>query len=151
MSDDRAGVRINGRFYAFVESFKHGDPILIHEVTGLDWDEFSEMLAKAGDGRGVNPIVQTALIAVAVQREHKTWSRREVSDFIRDLDLGSEDYVGVDAEPEEGVLPPTQPAESSSSSDETSSTSQESRSNLSLIDSGSPGSDITTPDSAQAI
>ncbi len=148
---DRAGVRINGRFYPFVDSFKHGDPILIHEVTGLDWDEFSEMLAKAGDGRGVNPIVQTALIAVAVQREHKTWSRREVSEFIRELDLGSEDYVGVDAAPAEEMLPPTQSAETSSSSDETSPPSPDSPSSLSLISSPDPGSSTTSQESHLAV
>jgi hypothetical protein len=149
---DRAGVRIGGRFYPFVDQFKHGDPILIMEVTGLDWDTFSDMLAKAGDdpeGR-VNPIVQTALIAVAVQREHKTWSRREVSDYIRDLDLGGEEYVpGSEDKIEGDALPPLQSGESSSNSEETSGTSPESPSSLSLISSGDPGLDTTTPESRQ--
>lgn len=152
MADEKPGVRIGGRFYPFVEQFKHGDPILIHEVTGLDWDSFSDMLAKAGDGRSVNPIVQTALIAVAIQREHPTWSRREVSDFLRDIDLGSEEYVGTGGkEDEEAVLPPSESGETSSSSDETSPPSPESPSSLSLISSGDPGSATTTPESSQAV
>ncbi len=150
MAEDKPGVRIGGRFYPFVQQFKHGDPILIHEVTGLDWDTFSDMLAKAGDGRGVNPIVQTALISVAVQRVHPTWSRREVSEFIRELDLGSEEYVGTEGK-EEDALPPAESGESSSSSEETSKPSPASESSLSLISSGDPGSDTTTQDSSQAI
>ncbi len=149
---DRPGVRINGRFYPYVDAFKHGDPILIHEVTGLDWDEFSEMLAKAGDGRGVNPIAHTAMIAVAIQREHKTWSRREVSDYIRDVDLGAEEIVGVEepSKPEE-MLPPPESASNSSSSDETSSTSAESTSAPNPTDSGGPGSDTTSQDLLRAV
>ncbi len=150
MADEKPGVRIGGRFYPFVDQFKHGDPILIYQVTGLDWDTFSDMLAKAGDGRGVNPIVQTALIAVAVQRGHPTWSRGEVSDFIRNLDLGDEEYVGTETGKEEEMLPPTESGETSSSSDETSSPSPESPSSLSLISSGDLGSDPITQESSQA-
>ncbi len=136
--------------YPFVDGFKHGDPILIHEVTGLDWDEFSEMLAKSSDGR-VNPIVQTALIAVAIQRVHQTWTRREVSEFIRNRDLGEEEYVGGEAAKEEEMLPPSESGESSDSSEETSSTSPESPSSPSPTDSGDPGSATTTPDLRQVV
>lgn len=147
----KAGVRILDRFYPFVDQFRHGDPILIHEVTGLGWDEFSDMLSKASDesGRGVNPIVQTALIAVAIQREHQTWSRREVSEFIRNLDLGDEQYVAGDPIEEGDALPPAESGVSSSSSDETSPPSPESPSSPNPTDSGPPGSGRHSQESLQ--
>ncbi len=151
MAAEKPGVRIGPTFYPFVDQFKHGDPILIHEVTGMNWDEFSEMLSKAGDGRSVNPIVQTALIAVAIQRVHSTWSRREVSEFVRNLDLGDEEYVGGEAVKDEEMLPPNESGESSDSSEETSSTSPESPSSQSPTGSGDPGSATTTPDLRQVV
>jgi hypothetical protein len=147
---EKPGVRINGQVYEFVDQFKHGDPILIHEVTGLDWDEFSEMLARAGDGGRPNPIVQTALIAVAVQRVHTTWTRRDVSEFIRELTLGEEEYLGGEGRETGDAVPPDGSGESSNSSDEPSGTSPESQSSLSLIASGDPGSDTITPESRRA-
>ncbi len=146
---DKAGVRINGQFFPFVDQFKHGDPILIHEVTGLTWDQFSEMLAKAGDGssQGINPIVQTALIAVAIQRERPTWSRREVSEFVRNLELGQEEYVG--GETAEGdALPPSNSGVNSVPSDKTSPEQQEeSPSSPNPTSSGDPGSATTSQES----
>ena len=46
---DKPGVRINGEFYPFVDKFKHGDPILIYEVTGLEWERFAELLFERRD------------------------------------------------------------------------------------------------------
>lgn len=148
---DQPGFQIEGRFFPFVQSYKHGDPILIHEVTGLSWDEFADLLAEsAEDGARPNPIIQTALIAVAIQRQYPTWSRRRVAQYVNNLELGSEEVVGVDlpsdeAENGSGPLPPTESGESSSSSDETSKPLPESPSNPSPTSSGDPGSEQPTP------
>ena len=147
---DKPGVRIQGRFYPFVDKFKHGDPILIYEVTGLDWDTFAEKLEQAEEDEKANPIVQTALIAVAVQREHPGWSRHKVNEFIRNLDLGAEEFEGIEPDEDGGVLPPSSSGESSKSSDETSAAPpEESPSSLSLIASPSPGASTTSPESHQ--
>ncbi len=146
---DKPGVRINGVFYPFVDKFKHGDPILIYEVTGLDWDTFAAMLEQAEENETANPITQTALIAVAVQRQHPGWSRHKVSAFIRNLDLGTEEFEGLTDEEEADALPPSPSGSSSNNSATTSEPQPESPSSLSLIASGFPGSDTTSPESHQ--
>ncbi len=146
---DKPGVRINGEFYPFVDKFKHGDPILILEVTGLEWDRFAELIEQAEENGTPNPIVQTALIAVAVQRGHPGWSRNKVSEFMRNLDFGSEEFEGGTEDESGDALPPSSSGASSNNSDTTSEPPPESPSNLSLIGSGSPGSDTTSPESHQ--
>lgn len=151
---DQPGFQIEGRFYPFVQQYKHGDPILIHEVTGLAWDEFADLLAEsAEEGARPNPIVQTALIAVAIQRQFPGWSRRRVSDYVRNLELGAEEIVGI-VEGEaasngngDAPVPPAGSGENSNRSDATSSPSPESPSNPSPTSSGVHGSDTPSPES----
>lgn len=154
---DQPGYMIDGRFFPMVTQYKHGDPILIHEVTGLSWDEFAELLAEAGEeGARPNPIVNTALIAVAIQRNFPTWSRRRVSDYVKNIELGSEEVVGIVESDTNGSgpngesgdeLPPAESGENSKNSEERSVVSPESPSNQNQIFSGVPGSDITSRDS----
>lgn len=145
---DQPGYMIEGRFYPMVTQYKHGDPILIHEVTGLTWEEFADLLAEAGEeGARPNPIVNTALIAVAVQRKYPTWSRRRVGDYINNLDLGAEEIVGIVApEGDDAPIPPAESGENSSTSDDKSKRSPASPSSPSPTSSGDPGSATTTPE-----
>jgi hypothetical protein len=147
---EKAGVRINGEDYFFVDAFKLGDPALVYEVTGLDWNTFSELFAKSGDGHP-DPNIMTGLIAVAIQRGHSTWTRREVYDYVRELDFADLDYFGGEGKEDASVaVPPDGSGLTSSSSDGTSAAApEESQSSLSLIDSGSPGSGTTTLESHQ--
>ena len=176
---DQPGFQIDGHFFPFVQQYKHGDPILIHEVTGLEWDEFAEAMQReaekfeeaermGGAGFAANPIVQTALLAVAVQRAQPKWSRRRVADYIRNIDLGSEEVVGPDSDtPKPGdldgmteaviaqAIPPPEAAENSSISADKSSTPEESppesSASPSRNSSADPGSSITTPEFAHPV
>lgn len=165
---DQPGFKVGGHFFPFVHEYKHGDPILIHEVTGLEWNEFAELLADAADGPA-NPILETALLAISVQHAQPTWSRKRVNDFVRNLALGSEEIVGNTApeRPAEGdpdanaeevarhAIPPSDSSANSNSSDGESSTPEESRSEGSATpspnDSADLGSSITTPDLRQVV
>lgn len=163
---DQAGFKVGPHFFPLVQEYKHGDPILIREVTGLEWNEFAEMLADVAPGSPTNPIVETALLAVSVQHAQPTWSRKRVNDFVRNLNLGAEEIIGTesdkpaegdpDANPEEvarTTVPPSDTSASSSNSDAESSTpeesSRESSATPSPNGSADPGSSTSTPVSLQ--
>ena len=96
---DQPAFQIGRHVFPIVQEFNHGDPPLILEVTGLDWDAFSDLLAAAGEeGARPNPLLQTALLAAAVQHTNPGWSRKRVADFVRNLPLGTEDVIGGDSD-----------------------------------------------------
>lgn len=109
-----AGFSIGGEFYSFPSGFRLGDPVLVAEVTGLEWMDFAEMLDN-GDSRTL-----AGLIAVAVWQKHPTWRRDKVVRFVEQIEL---DSIEVQA-PEDDARPPEpgttgrSPETSTGSSDE---------------------------------
>ncbi len=151
---DKAGVKIGGTEYEFAEKFKLGDAALIEEVSGLDWNAFTDRLAKSMDltatGR-IDMTMQAALIAVAVQNRHPTWSRGEVVAFVTNVEFEALEYFGPPEKEGDPEVPQSASDESSDSSDATSEPPPESESNQTPQISGDPGSDITTPDLRQVV
>jgi hypothetical protein len=153
--------------FPFVNDFNHGDAPLIREVTGLTWNEFSTIWS-TWDPEAPDPLVGTALLAVAVQHAQPTWSRQRVNDFVRNLPIGATEFIAPetntpaaddpDANPEEvarTVIPPSDSSASSNSSDAASSTPEESPPENSATQSQSvsvdPGSSTTIPDLRQVV
>jgi hypothetical protein len=141
---------IRGTRYPIVEKFRLGDPALVCQVTGLKWNEFFELLANADDGE-LDPRVQTAMIAVAVARVHRGWSRDKVVAFCEQLEF--EDAELETPQEDEEEPDPTPPAaqngaeSSSSTSPKPANGSAEPRSSQTPTGSGSPGSVTTSPES----
>lgn len=82
------GFSINSEFYPLPTGFRLGDPVLVSEVTGLDWQDFAELLDN-GDPRAT-----TGLIAVAVWQKHPGWRRDKVVRFVESLDVTSLQFDG---------------------------------------------------------
>lgn len=90
-----AGFEINGEFYPFPTGFRLGDPVLVTNITGLEWLEFAELL-DAGDSRAL-----AGMVAVAVWQKHPTWRRDKVVRFVEQIQL---DDLGVQV-PEADPVP----------------------------------------------
>jgi hypothetical protein len=95
---------IRGQRYPVVDKFRHGDPALVCEITGLDWDRFIDLLVAADDEASLDIRVQTAMVAVAVAHVHRGWSRDKVVKFVSQLELEEVQLEGV----EEAAEDPTQ-------------------------------------------
>lgn len=91
-----AGFKLDGVEYEWPQSFRLGDPVLIREVTGLDWQEFVT-LAERGDG---DPSVVAGLIAASVWQANPKWSRERVRSLVEQADLDSLD-VSEEGEPDD--------------------------------------------------
>lgn len=102
---EEAGFQIGKRFYPFPGSFRLGDPVLVREVTGMDWGEFVEKLPSDEDDIGFveesDAIVLLGLVAVAVWQGNPTWRRDKVSRYVQSLDMTDVQPVGGEEEAEE--------------------------------------------------
>lgn len=142
---DTAGWEIGGEFYPLTFTFKWGDPALVHEVTGLAWDEFEEpIIAVAGaNGDGtLSALTLSGLLAVAVKRVHPEWSRAKVRKYVENLDVSAAELVAPDEPEEDDTGPPAVTAgETSSTSADKSESGSGSTSNESTPEpSGTPTS-----------
>lgn len=78
--------------YPVPTRFRMIDPILVEELTGLTFADFSERLddmnQQVTNGKQVADFAITVgLVAVAVWQEHEDWSRRKVREFMQSLDV----------------------------------------------------------------
>lgn len=96
---DAPKFRIAEKDYPVPTSFRLGDTVLISEVTGLSYDEFTQLLQSSEQG---DPVVLTGLIAVAVWQANPTWKRDRVVRYVEQIDIES---IGAD-EPEDDPGPP---------------------------------------------
>lgn len=78
---DQPGFEIDDVFYPFVSSYRLCDPILVRDVTGMDWAEFAEKL-DAGD-----PGARAGVVAVSIWQQHPKWSREKAVYFVQTLDV----------------------------------------------------------------
>lgn len=115
---DQPGFSIGTEFYPFPSSFRLGDPVLVAEVTGIGWNEFTELL---DDG---DPRTLAGLVAVSIWQKHPTWRRDKVVRHVEGLEMDAlefEDPGEDDAAPplnggaSTGITAPS-PATSTSSS-----------------------------------
>lgn len=97
-----AGFNIGGTFYPFPKTFRLGDPVLIRELTGMEFPEFA--LALDDKTRREDPVILLGLIGVAIWQANPRWTRDRVMSFVQMVPLESVEGVGAAKEDEE--VPP---------------------------------------------
>ena len=166
------GVEIYKRFYPWPSNFRLGDPVLVRQVTGMDWPEFVAALQEQEDAfaeareTGEDPpqpdqVVLAGLIAVAFWHGNPNMNRDKVRRAVERIPQSEIELIDgdeeVDADPpaetEAGVQPsPTsspsggQPEAQESMGIHPVSTSEETSPN----GSGSPGLPSAHPESLPA-
>ena len=166
---DRSGVEVYKRFYPWPSSFRLGDPVLVAEVTGMTWPEFTSALdaqnqaiADAEEMGGEPPqadqVVLAGLIAVAFWQGNSQMSRDKARRALERIPM--DDIEMIDEETEDrppagaaGEPPNTTSSRFADSPEATArmeihqdSTSDETSPN----GSGLPGLPITSPESLPA-
>lgn len=99
------GFEIHDAFYPLPESFRMGDPVLVEEVTGLTWGEFSDRTEEPEN----DPAVMLGMLAVAVWQTNPRWRRDRVARFVESLDIGDVKFIGEEADeqsPPDGAASP---------------------------------------------
>lgn len=126
----KAGFLIDGREYPFPEKFRLGDPVLVKQLTGMEFKDFAEALDD--EDRREDPAILIGLIGVAVWQGNPRWTRDRVQAYVQQVDLeGFEAFGGEDADPPEPAvtpepsIPTTEPDGGSGGSRDESSESQE--------------------------
>ena len=111
------GFEIGDKFYKLPDEFRMGDPVLVEEVTGLSWGEFSDRL----EDEGGDPVVMLGMLAVAVWQANPRWRRDRAARFVEAVNIGDVKFIGEEKEADAG--PP--PEESSPKDDDSTSKSNE--------------------------
>lgn len=144
---EEAGFQIGKRLYPFPSSFRLGDPVLVKEVTGLDWQEFLDRIPDPDDPTQEDDmIVVLGLIAVAVWQGNPTWRRDKVSRYAQGLDLSEIEAVGGEVEEDEASPPELKAGANGSETSAASSRSEDTPSdNASQNSSGTRDSVIGSP------
>ena len=121
MADDGVFL-IDDREYAMPTSFRLIDPVLIRELTGLEWMEFTQRLdgvdaddPAAGD-TDMDPVVLLGLVGVAVWQQHPRWSREKVKRYVGELDIAALSFQGGEAVGDPPPVPGPDPASTSRTS-----------------------------------
>lgn len=98
---ERVGFEIDGRFYPAPERFRALDPLLIHELTGMDFIDFSEALQDPERRR--DPILNVGVIGVAVWQGNPRWTREKIIRFMQNLDMDDIEPISPEGDAEEGA------------------------------------------------
>ena len=140
-----SGWRIEGTFYPVPTRLSPTDPVLIRELTGMSFVEFTKLL----DEDAAAFEVMLGFLGVAVWQQNRKWTRAEVVAFVNDMDLSSMEVVGDEAEGDAGppALAEEATAATSSDSPARSNGSQASTSNWTkLATTGTQPSATGSPD-----
>lgn len=125
-----AGFRIGEADYEFPATFRMCDPVLVEEVTGLDFAEFAERIdemneAIAGGEPGSDVKALLGLVAVGVWQANPRWKRDRVVRFMQDADMQALTVdEAADDPPPKGAQAPAK--DSPVTSDESTSTQEHS-------------------------
>jgi hypothetical protein len=113
------GFEIFNRFYPAPRSFRLGDPVLVREVTGMEWPEFTGALAEQEeelqalieqgrqDAFQPDQVVLLGLIAVSFWHGNPTMSRRKVVTAVQRIPVDDVRYIAGDEEDDAGPPAPT--------------------------------------------
>jgi len=125
---DQDGVEIYKRFYPWPNSFRLGDPVLVNQVTGMSWPEFTAALddqnraiAEAEEMGGEPPpadqVILAGLIAVAFWQGNPQMSRDKARRAVERIPIEEIELIESesDADPQEAAGEP--PNMTSSESD----------------------------------
>lgn len=93
---DKPGFNIGSDFYEFPTSFRLGDPVLVGDVTGMEWNDFAERL----DDK--DPRTLIGLVAVAVWQKHPSWRRDKVVRHVESLNFDAVDFPNIEEIPRPG-------------------------------------------------
>lgn len=166
---DQSGVEVYKRFYPWPTSFRLGDPVLVKEVTGMTWPDFTaaldaqnQAIADAEEMGDESPqadqVVLAGLIAVAFWQGNPQMSRDKARRALERIPMEEIEMIDEETEdsPPAGAAgePPSTTSNGSDVSPEASarteipldSTLDETNPN----GSGLPGSPITSPESSPA-
>lgn len=136
---DEPGFEIGGEFYAFPQAFRLCDPVLVAEVTGLSWIEFTELLDEQ------DPRTLSGLVAVAVWQKNPRWKRDKVIQFVERVELDAIGFSGSAAEDDAGPPDLVAPEVTGDSIASSTLTSDELEASDATLDStGLPASAITS-------
>lgn len=102
------GFEIYGRFYPSPDRFRMGDPVLVREVTGMEWPEFARGLDEQGNayrslleqGREdefeADQVLLLGLMAVAFWHGNKQMSRRNVVKAVERIPIDDVQFIAGD-------------------------------------------------------
>jgi len=100
---EKAGFKIGDRVYPFPEKFRMGDTILVHELTRLEFDDFSERLdamqATGGAAASPDPLVMIGLVGIALWQGNPRWSLDRAVRETQLIDFSDFETVGDDGPP----------------------------------------------------
>jgi hypothetical protein len=148
------GFEIEGEFFRWAVTDQGKDLLLIDRFTKMPVAEFFELIEDSFD-RGRAPIV-LALIATSIRGGHPDWSIERIVRLVENTPLSEIAFIDSDAEAQQvppaegGPEPPTSDEPSNGSSPSSTPTDSSPPPTLSVIppSSGSPGSDIGSPEPA---
>lgn len=157
---DKDGVEIHGRFYPWPDRFRLGDPVLVSQVTGMPWPEFTACLDEYNatieetEAMGEPPpapddVLLAGLIAAAFWQGNPQMTREKARRLIERLPPEAIEVIEGDGEDDAGppdmagATPETTPLASSISPDTTSESANPNGS-------GDHGSVATSPESLPA-
>ena len=138
-----SGFQINEAFYPIPQAFRMGDPVLVEEVTGLSWGDFSDRL----DEPEGDPVVMLGMLAVAVWQTNPRWRRDRVARWVEAIDIEAVKFIDGE-ETDAGPPPVTEAAPTSNGSAEPSSVPPDSNSDTTPPSTTPVGSPPTIPVSA---
>jgi len=124
---DQPGFVIAGTYYPAPVKFQLGDPVLIADLTGMDFTDWAEAMDDEQARR--NPVVLLGFVGVAVWQKHQNWTRKQTVRYMESVETfeavggKADDGPDADASPlDEGA---EAPATSLPISPETSNVSPE--------------------------
>lgn len=115
---DEPGFEIAGEFYKFPVTYRLCDPVLVAEITGLDWEEFAERL----DNK--DPRVLPGLLAVGVWQKYPRWKRDKVVNYVQTVEFDALSFPDVTT-PEDDAGPPELAATTASATESSTPASGE--------------------------
>lgn len=119
---------VKGREYEFPTTFRVCDPVLVRDVTGLTFQEFTDILGNDDDS--IDPVVLAGLVAVGIWQKFPTWKRQQVVSYVQQITADDFQLVPTDEDgpPEAAPAVPLSPSETDSpgSSDDLSNTPESS-------------------------
>lgn len=119
-----AGFEIRGRFYPMPDAFRLCDPVLVSEVTGMNFNDFAEAIDD--EDRREDPVILVGLVAVAIWQQHRTWPRAKVVKFLQQVNVEElEAHAGEDDDEQEVEQRPPDGSSSTSSSISTTPPAEE--------------------------
>ena len=115
---DQDGFEIYKRFYPAPTRFRMGDPVLVKEVTGMSWPEFTaaldamerdySALVEQGNADEFEPdhILMLGMMAVAFWQGNPSMGRAKVVRAIERIPIEEVEFIASDADDEVDVSPP---------------------------------------------